>query len=82
MKFKKDDKPIEMNATWERMLELIDLTREDKRWWDWKLQELCRLRELICGYFYWDNQYKTTKEFLDKYFMFFALIVRYDDCEK
>ncbi|MBF8281012.1 MAG: hypothetical protein HW383_785 [Candidatus Magasanikbacteria bacterium] len=59
----------------ERALELFDLTINDPRW-KWRLHELTRAREVVCDFFYGDNQYHSTPESLDKYFLYFALAAR------
>ena len=56
-----------------RALELFDLTLEDPRWKKQKrLFEISRARELFCRAVEGDNEYKTTLDDLDKYFLQFA----------
>jgi hypothetical protein len=63
----------------ERMLELLDLTIEDPRWRNTgKLKELCRLREVLCDVFVGDNEYNTSFEDLQKYFLYFGVAARRD----
>ncbi len=59
----------------ERGLELFDLTIDDQRWRK-RLKEITRAREVVCDYFYGGNQYKSTAESLDRYFMQFAMAAR------
>ncbi len=58
-----------------RILELIDLTIEDKRWRG-RLSEIFRLREVICDFFIGDNVYNTTPVVFKNYFLFFALNIK------
>lgn len=59
----------------ERGLELFDLTIADPRWRK-RLKEITRAREVVCDYFYGGNQYGSTRESLDRYFMQFAIASR------
>ena len=58
-----------------RALELFDLTLDDSRW-KGRLREIARAREVTCDYFYGGNQYSSTHEFLDRYFLQFAQAAR------
>lgn len=63
----------------DRMLELLDLTIADPRWRNTpRLKELVRLREVLCDVFVGDNEYGTSFEFLQKYFLYFAIAARRD----
>lgn len=63
----------------ERMLELLDLTIADPRWRKTRrLNELVRLREVLCDALVGDNVYKTPFEDLQKYFLYFGLAARRD----
>lgn len=70
----KGDTKKSQNAM-ERGLELLDLTINDSRWRH-RLKEITRIREIICDYFYGDNEYQSTIESLDKYFLQFAIAAR------
>lgn len=59
----------------ERSLELFDLTIGDSRWRH-RLKEITRAREIVCDYFWGDNQYQSTPESIDKYFLQFAVAAR------
>ena len=59
----------------ERGLELFDLTIQDRRW-QYRLKEILRTREIVCDYFMGDNQYQSTPESIDKYFLQFAIAAR------
>ena len=60
-----------------RALELFDLTLEDPRWKKQKrLFEISRARELFCRAVEGDNEYKTSLDDLDKYFLQFAFAAR------
>jgi hypothetical protein len=69
----KDEKLFE-NAVW-RALELFDLTLGDYRWQK-RLKEIARARELFCHAVYGSKEYNTTLEDLDRYFYYFAYLVR------
>lgn len=52
----------------ERSLELLWLTIEDKKNRGPKLKELCRLKEVLGDYFIGENQYKSSDKLWEKYF--------------
>lgn len=58
-----------------RALELFYLTVGDPRW-KGRLKEIVRVKELFCAAALDSNEFKTTLEDLDRYFTYFALIVR------
>lgn len=58
-----------------RTLELLDLTLADPRW-RFRLQEICRLREVFCDYYLGPLHYKTSQKILRDYFLPFASLVR------
>lgn len=68
------DKNLSESAFY-RGLELLDLTIEDKKNIN-KLKELCRLREIIADYFYFDNTYKSTDQKMNDYFYVFNYAAR------
>jgi hypothetical protein len=57
-----------------RCLELFDLTIEDPRWAGHRRREISRAREVVCDFFIGDNQYGSTPQTLDKYFLAFAVV--------
>jgi hypothetical protein len=59
----------------DRGLELIDLTLADPKLAG-RRKEICRVREVVCDFFYGDNEYHSTAESLDKYFRPYALAAR------
>ena len=60
-----------------RALDLCDLTAADPRWRKKRrLREILRARELVSDFFLGGNFYDSTDEFLEKYFMQFALAAR------
>ena len=59
----------------DRALELFDLTVADPRRKN-QLREILRAREVVCDFFYGDNQYHSEPQKLDQYFMEFALVAR------
>ena len=58
-----------------RALELCDLTLADTRWHG-RGSEIARAREVLCDYFFGENEYKATGEDLEHYFMHFAVAAR------
>lgn len=58
-----------------RALELCDLTLADARWYG-RGGEIARAREVVCDYLFGDNEYGSTGESLEQYFMQFALAAR------
>ncbi len=65
----KKDKNVSQAAFY-RGLELLDLTIEDKKN-KYKLKELCRLREVVSDYLFFNNDYNSTDEGLNNYFYLF-----------
>jgi hypothetical protein len=59
----------------DRALELFDLTLADDRWRD-RLREVARAREIVCDFLVGDNEYGSTAESLDRYFLPFAMAAR------
>jgi len=61
----------------DRALELFDLTLADNRWRD-RIKEIARAREVVCDFLVGDNEYGSTAESLDRYFLPFAMAARRD----
>ncbi len=61
-----------LSAT-DRALELLDFTVECKERSSQGRRELLRLREILCDYFYGENQFHSSPEILNKYFDPFSL---------
>lgn len=59
-----------------RALELFDLTIADGRWHGPKRREICRAREVVCDFVAGNNEYRSTAESLDRYFLPFAVAAR------
>ncbi len=59
----------------ERSLELFDLTKESELTYP-KFKELLRMRELWVDYFKYDNEYNSTQEGINKYFMYTTIAVK------
>lgn len=59
------------NLALERALELLDLTIFDPRNRH-QLSELCRVRECLCDFFIGDNEWQSTPDRIDRYFLAFA----------
>ena len=64
-----------MWAALERALELIDLTVSDQRW-SGRSREILRAREIICDFLVGENEYRSTREAIDAYFLQFAIAAR------
>ncbi len=56
----------------DRFLELIDLSLNDKRWQK-RCLEICRIREVLCDYFFANNSFGNPFENIINYFNAFAL---------
>ena len=56
----------------DRFLELIDLSLNDKRWQK-KCLEICRIREVLCDYFFTNNSFGNSFESIINYFNAFVL---------
>jgi hypothetical protein len=63
----RDKNPKYSAAAFERGLELLDLTIIDPKNKK-RLKELCRLREVLADYFYFDNIYGSTDQNMRNYF--------------
>lgn len=59
----------------DRCLELFDLTLADDRWHG-RRREIARAREVVCDFLVGDNDYGSTAESLDAYFLPFAMAAR------
>lgn len=59
----------------DRALELFDLTLADRRW-RYRCREIARAREVVCDYLVGENEYGSTPESLDAYFLPFAVAAR------
>ena len=73
------DREKEMKA-FERGLELLDLSIQGAQFKRTEhrgiFKELLRLREVMCDYFVGENEYKTDRAFIEKYFYDFAYCAR------
>jgi hypothetical protein len=58
-----------------RALELFDLTLADERWAG-RRKEIARAREVVCDFLVGNNEYGSTAESLDAYFLAFAVAAR------
>lgn len=66
---------VQLFSATNRALELLHLTIKDPRWKN-GLKELTRLKEVLADVVFGQQQYQTTLEDLDNYFMQFALVAR------
>jgi len=60
------------NLAFIRSLELFDLTKQSKLTYP-QYKELLRMREIWVDYFKYDNQYNSTAESINKYFMYLTI---------
>jgi len=72
---RKRENPERMQQAFERALELLDLTIADPKHL-YRLKELCRLREILCDFFVGDNEYQSSGESFDQYFLMYAIAAR------
>jgi len=63
------------DAALDRALELFDLTLGDPRWRG-RRREIGRAREVVCDYLVGDNEFQSSSEALDAYFIEFAVAAR------
>jgi len=75
LSWKKKGEPGKSERALARGLELFDLTIMDQRW-RYRLKEILRTREIVCDYFFGDNEFQSTPETIDKYFLQFATAAR------
>ncbi len=61
--------------SFERALELLDLTIQDSRWAN-RLQEIVRAREVLCDALTDGKEYHSSLKQINKYFFYFALLAR------
>lgn len=66
---------VRMLKAVDRALELFDLTLADSKLAG-RRREICRAREVVCDFYYGDNDYGSDEASLDRYFRFFALAAR------
>lgn len=64
-------------GSFQRALELFDMTLEDSRW-QGRRMEIARARELFCSAALGETEYHTTLHDLDNYFLQFAFAARKD----
>jgi hypothetical protein len=77
LSWKKRGDQVHFEKAFDRMLELLDLTIADPRWLRMRrLKELLRVREVLCDFFYGDNAYQTTPDYLSRYFLYFGIAAR------
>jgi len=55
-----------------RSLELFDLSKDSELTYP-QYKELLRMREIWVDYFKYDNEYNSTKEFINNYFMYLTV---------
>lgn len=70
----KEKYPERFEQATDRMLELFDLTLSNPKCTFPQRKETARLREGICSYLRWKNEYGLDSDFLNKYFLAFGMI--------
>ena len=75
LQWKRKNNPDYCLRALERALELLDLTlgSPGNRL---RLKEIARTREILVDFFYGENQFRTSGEFLSSYFLQFAVAAR------
>lgn len=74
---RKQQNTVREEGALDRAMELFDFTIGDPKHHGHR-RELCRAREVVCDYFFGGNEYGSTPENLDRYFMAYALAARKD----
>ena len=64
--------PYPENVAFDRALELLHLTIVDPKHRR-RLRELCRTREVLCDFFAGTNEYRSTPEGIDEYFLEYGI---------
>ena len=75
LKWKAKNRPELLEKALDRALELFDLTLDSRERLA-QLKEIARAREVVVDFFLGDNSYKTSNQFLQKYFLQFAYAAR------
>jgi len=75
IKWKNKNNPEYSQMAFERALELLDFTIEDKRNVN-RLKELLRVREILADYLVFDNDYHSTDKSWQNYFYAFNFAAR------
>jgi hypothetical protein len=75
MRARTHDDEERTRAALDRALELFDLTLGDDRW-QGRRREIARAREVVVDFLAGDNTYGSTAEWIDAYFLAFALAAR------
>ncbi|MEW6324608.1 MAG: hypothetical protein AB1515_04405 [Nitrospirota bacterium] len=75
LQWKRKNNPDYCRRALERAVELLDLTlgSPGNRL---RLKEIARTREVVVDFFYGENEYRTSGEFLSRYFLQFATAAR------
>ena len=75
IKFKDHDDIEHMNSSLWRLLELLELTIDDRKNKS-RLRELCRFREVLCDWYCQTRLYDVDPESLKNYALNFAMLAR------
>lgn len=70
-KNRQDDSRLQQH--FDLALELFEFTLDDERWRDQRV-EIGRAREIVCDFLAGDNEYESTAESLDAYFLPFSYL--------
>jgi uncharacterized HAD superfamily protein len=71
IRWKKNNNIEYSQKAFERVLELLDLTKADPKNRGARQKEICRTREALVDHFVYSNEYATTDEAWQKYFFAF-----------
>lgn len=75
LKAKEKSDAQQLQRCLDRALELLDFTIADPKNRT-RLREICRLREVICDYFFGENEYCSTPPLFENYFTYIAIAAR------
>ena len=78
---KRSDDIDRMSSAVDRALELFDLTIQDPKN-RMRLKEICRAKEIFCGFFFNGPTYGYSPEVFENYFMTFAMAARMRQLQK
>jgi len=75
LKWKSKHHPVYCLKAFDRALELFDLTLESRKTLP-QLKEIARAREIVMDFFFGENSFGTSEQFLRMYFFQFAYATR------
>jgi hypothetical protein len=67
---------VRLQHALDRALELIDLTMADPHRSPSEIKEIARMREVVCDYLVGENEYRSSSEWIDEYFIQYGVAAR------